>query len=340
MSLIERAVDELGPDRPRSVPARERAYVAPENAVQRDKSGSLSDPSGPRRPGTALRAVPPAGPIPLDASGPDAAALDVEARGAGLQDAADPRAPSSSRTLRIPLKSLKARGFVAPDGQASAISQEFRVIKRPLLANAFGRGTDPLPKGRMVMVTSAFPGEGKSFCAINLALSIAAERDTRVLLVDADVARPSVPRELGIQPSAGLMDWLIDGAPELERLVRPTNVERLSLLQAGRRHDHATELLASDSMACLLDLLATRYPDRIIIFDSPPLLITTESRVLASYMGQVVLVVEAGNTPREAVKEALAAIGNPGMVGLVLNKSRDARAGGHYGYEGYGYGAG
>ena len=90
----------------------------------------------------------------------------------------------------------------------------------------------------------------------------------------------------------------------------------------------------------VLDLLATRYPDRIIIFDSPPLLITTESRVLASYMGQVVLVVEAGSTPRDAVKEALAAIGDPGMVGLVLNKSRDARAGGHYGYEGYGYGAG
>jgi len=340
MSLIERAVDEFGPDRPRSGPVRDRAYVAPEGAPQRSRDGSVTDPSRPRKPGTALRAVPPARQPPPHAEDVAATALDVEARGTELPQAADPQAPSSSRTIRIPLKTLKARGFVAPDGLASAISQEFRVIKRPLLANAFGRGTDPLPKGRMVMVTSAFPGEGKSFCAINLALSIAAERDTRVLLVDADVARPSVPRELGIQPSAGLMDWLIDGTPELERLVRPTNVERLSLLQAGRRHDHATELLASDSMGCLLDLLATRYPDRIIIFDSPPLLITTESRVLASYMGQVVLVVEAGNTPREAVKEALATIGNPGMVGLVLNKSRDKRAGGHYGYEGYGYGAG
>jgi protein-tyrosine kinase len=340
MSLIERAVDKFGPDRPRPVPVRDRAYIAPGSSAQRDKDASFSDPPRPRRPGAALRAVQPAGPVPQDANGADADALDIEARGAESQAAADPRAPTSSRTIRIPLQTLKARGFVAPDGLASAISQEFRVIKRPLLANAFGRGTEPLPKGRMVMVTSAFPGEGKSFCAINLALSIAAERDTRVLLVDADVARPSVPRELGIRPSAGLMDWLIDGAPELERLVRPTNVERLSLLQAGRRHDHATELLASDSMGCMLDLLATRYPDRIIIFDSPPLLITTESRVLASYMGQVVLVVEAGSTPRDAVKEALAAIGDPGMVGLVLNKSRDARAGGHYGYEGYGYGAG
>lgn len=338
MSLIERAVDEFGPDRPRPVPIRDRAYLPPDDATRRSRDPAVADPSRPRRPGGSLRAVQPANPTPLD-SPDEAAAREVEARDAGRTSSADPRSSSSSRTLRIPLKTLKARGFVSPDGQASAISQEFRVIKRPLLANAFGRGTDPLPKGRMVMVTSAFPGEGKSFCAINLALSIAAERDTRVLLVDADVARPSVPRELGIQPSAGLMDWLIDGSPDLERLVRPTNVDRLSVLQAGRRHEHATELLASDSMACLLDLLATRYPDRIIIFDSPPLLITTESRVLATYMGQVVLVVEAGNTPRDAVRDALAAIGDPGMVGLVLNKSRDPRAGGHYGYEGYGYGA-
>jgi receptor protein-tyrosine kinase len=339
MSLIERAVDKFGADRPRPAPMRDRTYIAPEGPPQRSKDSTAGDPSRPRKSGASLSAVHAAGPVPRPAQ-EEADALDIEARGTDPGQSGGARTSSASRTIQIPIKRLIARGFVAPDGVASAISQEFRVIKRPLLANAFGRGTDPLPRGRMVMVSSAFPGEGKSFCAINLALSIAAERDTRVLLVDADVARPSLPRELGIRSSAGLMDWLIDGTPELERLVRPTNVERLSLLQAGRRHDHATELLASDSMACLLDLLATRYPDRIIIFDSPPLLITTESRVLASYMGQIVLVVEAGNTPREAVKEALASVGDPGMVGLVLNKSRDARAGGHYGYEGYGYGAG
>jgi receptor protein-tyrosine kinase len=221
------------------------------------------------------------------------------------------------------------------------VGQEFRVIKRPLLTNAFGRGSAfPVANGRRVMVTSAFPGEGKSFCAINLAMSIASERDHQVLLVDADVARPSVPRELGIETGAGLMDWLIDDTLDLASLVVQTSIDKLSLLPAGRRHDHATELIASQAMSRLLEELSTRFPDRIIIFDSPPLLVTTESRVLASYMGQIVMVVEAGRTPREAVKEAIATLDGAEVVGLLLNKSREARAGNQYGYQGYGYGAG
>ena len=187
------------------------------------------------------------------------------------------------------------------------------------------------------MVTSAFPGEGKSFCAINLAMSIAAERDHGVILVDADVARPSIPRVLGIDARAGLMDWLIDGAPDLSRLVLPTNIETLSLLPAGRRHEHATELLASEAMGRLLEQLSQRYPECIIIFDSPPLLVTTESRVLASYMGQIVMVVEAGKTPREAVREALATIAANEIIGLVLNKAEKMETTGYY--QGYGYGS-
>jgi protein-tyrosine kinase len=239
--------------------------------------------------------------------------------------------------IRIHLESLRARGMVTPDGRQTRISEEFRVIKRPLLANAFGRGTQPIRHGKRVMVTSAFPGEGKSFCAINLAMSIAAERDHKVLLVDADVARPSVPRELGITTDIGLMDWLIDGKPDLQSLVLPTNVDRLSLLPAGRRHAQATELLASGAMTRMLDQLSARYPDRIIIFDSPPLLITTEARVLASYMGQIALVVEAGKTPRESVTEALSTISACEVVGIVLNKARQVENGGYHKY-GYGYG--
>ena len=187
------------------------------------------------------------------------------------------------------------------------------------------------------MVTSAYSGEGKSFCAINLAMSIAAERDTYVLLVDADVAKPSIPSELQIQTSAGLMDCLVDPHLDVGEVVLPTNVDRLSVLPAGRRHEQATELLASAAMGTLVDHLSSRYDDRIIIFDSPPMLMTTEARVLASYMGQIVMVVEAGRTPRDAVSDALAALGSPQMVGMVLNKSREAR---HGGYEGYGYGYG
>jgi len=276
-------------------------------------------------------------PVPLrTASGPAPAVSPLRPPATSLPVAAS---PAPRPPVDIPLASLRARGFVSPDGVSSSIGQEFRVIKRPLLANAFGKGAQAVDNGRRVMVTSAFPGEGKSFCAINLAMSIAAERDHQVLLVDADVARPSIPRELGIETGPGLMDWLVDGAPAIDDIVVSTTVEKLSLLPAGRRHEHATELLASDAMSRLLEQLSLRFPDRIIIFDSPPLLITTEARVLASYMGQIVMVVEAGSTPRDAVKDALGTIGSPEVVGLILNKSREVRAGSYAGYQGYGYGA-
>jgi len=244
---------------------------------------------------------------------------------------------TARKQSRIHIEALRARGFVTPDGAPTEIGQQFRMIKRPLLVNAFGTGSmQAVKNGRRVMITSAFAGEGKSFCAINLAMSIAAERDTHVLLVDADVARPSLPRELGFESSRGLMDWLTDTTLDIGELVQPTNVDKLSILTAGRHHEQATEFLASESMGQLLDHLSNRYDDRIIIFDTPPLLITTEARVLAAYMGQIVMVVEAGNTSREAVKDALASIGTPEVVGMVLNKSRESRA---VGYQGYGYAA-
>lgn len=246
-------------------------------------------------------------------------------------------AASAPPSVKLHLEALRTRGMVVPDGPRTPTAQQFRVIKRPLLANAFGSAGKPtVPNGRLVAITSAFPGEGKSFCAVNLAMSIAAERDHGVLLVDADVAQPSIPRLLGIDAGAGLMDWLLDGGPELSQLVLNTNVDTLSVLPAGRRHDQATELLASDSMRRLLDQLTQRYPDRIIIFDAPPLLVTTEARVLASHMGQVVMVVEAGKTSRERVSQALSTIESCEVVGLVLNKAPGVETSGYY--HGYGYG--
>ena len=159
--------------------------------------------------------------------------------------------------------------------------------------------------------------------------------------MDADVARPSIPREMGFKAGAGLMDLVLDpGKYKVSDLVLQTDVEKLALLPSGRRHEHATELLASQSMSDLLDLMSEQFPDRLIIFDSPPLLVTTESRVLATYMGQIVLVVEAGKTPKAAVTEAISTIdGAAEVVGLVLNKSSGSNTGG-YGYYGYGYGYG
>ena len=238
--------------------------------------------------------------------------------------------------LRLHLEGMRLKGMLTPESKQSITGEEFRVIKRPLLANAFGKGTAPVKNGKRIMVTSAFPGEGKSFCAINLAMSIAAERDHKVLLIDADVARPSIPRELGISAEVGLMDWLLDPKLDIADLVLSTNVDKLSILPAGRRHQQATELIASASMSRLLEQISSRFPDRICIFDSPPLLVTTEARTLASYMGQIVMVVEAGRTPRDVITEALATVGACEVVGLVLNKAKKIETSGYYGY---GYGA-
>lgn len=313
MSLIERAVDRLAAQTPATTPSPADADPA-ETTI-----GRLADRLA------AQDTAPPAAAARPAAPKPTAASLHTS--------------QASGEPVRLQLELLRARGFVTPDGDQSQLAQEFRVIKRPLLDNALGRGAAPVTNGRRIMVTSAFPGEGKSFNAINLALSIAAERDMQVMLVDADVAKPSVPRELGFQADRGLMDWLqADGNFDLASLVLPTNVDKLSVLPAGRRNNQSTELLASAAMNRLLDELSRRFPDHVLVFDSPPLLVTTEARVLASYMGQIVMVVEASSTAQEAVKEALATIESCEVVGMVLNKAHRAGSKAYYGGYGYGYG--
>jgi exopolysaccharide/PEP-CTERM locus tyrosine autokinase len=244
-----------------------------------------------------------------------------------------------SRRVALDLETLNRAGLITPAGQRSRVADEYRVIKRPLLANATGKGVSRVANGNLIMVTSALPGEGKSFTAVNLAMSIAMELDHTVLLVDADVARPSVPRMLGLEPTKGLLDVLVDESVKLRDVLMRTDVEKLTLLQAGTQHPRATELLASDAMYALLDEMAQRYSDRIIIFDSPPLLVTTESRVLATHMGQVVVVVEAKRTQQSAVKQAIATIEACPVKMMVLNKSKLGPTGDGYGY-GYGYGYG
>ena len=163
------------------------------------------------------------------------------------------------------------------------------------------------------------------------------ELDNTVMLVDADVARPSILRMLGLRPAPGLLD-LLEGKVEMQSVLLKTNIDKLTILPSGTPHPKATELLASDAMRALLDDMAQRYPDRIIIFDSPPLLLTTEARVLASQMGQVLLIVQAEKTLQSDVQHALSTIQNCSNINLLLNKVRGA-AEGNYGY-GYGYGYG
>lgn len=232
----------------------------------------------------------------------------------------------------INLAKLRQMGVITPEVEKTQIAEEFRLIKRPLIKNAFTQGPGAIKNGNLIMITSALAGEGKSFCAMNLAMSIATEMDHTVLLVDADVARPSLPRYLGLNAERGLLDVLLDNKLELADVMIKTNVEKLSILLAGRKNRHATELLASQSMSDLLNEIAERYSDRIVIFDSPPLLLTSEAHVLASQMGQIVLVVAAEKTPQQAVKEALRQIESCDVVNLIYNKASSFPGGEYYGY--------
>ena len=190
------------------------------------------------------------------------------------------------------------------------------------------------------MVTSAVAGEGKSFTAINLAMSIAAELDHTVMLVDADFARPSLPGMLGVEDGPGLLD-VLEGTAQMSDVLLRTNIDKLTFLRSGTPHPKATELLASESMRRLLDEISRRYTDRIVVFDSPPLLLTTEARALAMYMGQIVFVVRAGKTLQSAVEHALATIEACPTKMLLLNQVRPEKHSiyGEYGL-GYGYGYG
>lgn len=236
-----------------------------------------------------------------------------------------------SREVTLDLARLEREGYLVPAQARSQLAEQMRIIKRPLLANARGESAQQLSRPNLIQVVSAMPGEGKTFFAINLAMSIAMEVDLSVLLVDADVLRPSVLARCGIEPARGLMDVLQSPSIELHDVMLRTNVAKLSVLPAGTANAQSTELLASGAMESLLDELAAKFSDRIVVFDAPPLIPTTESRVLASRVGQVVMVVEAGKTTHAQVSQAYAAVEQCPVVLSVLNRAR-GKSGEAYGY--------
>ena len=242
----------------------------------------------------------------------------------------------TQRSVVLDMERIRSLGLLVPDARRSRIKEEYRHIKRPLLMNAAGKGATIVEHPNLIMVTSSRPGEGKTFTACNLALSIAAERDRTVLLLDADVVKPSIAKMLGFEADQGLVDLLIDEQLELADVLVDTNVPSLTILPAGSTHHLSTELLASDNMRKLAAELSGRYADRVIVLDSPPLLMTTEASVLASLAGQIVMVVEAGRTYQSQVQEALALLDPNQIVGFVLNKKRGILGVDYYGY-GYDY---
>ena len=247
-------------------------------------------------------------------------------------------ASTFAELVNLPFDEMQTMGMLTPAIPRSAIAEEYRTIKRPLLTNIAGQSAAPIENANLIMVTSALQGDGKTFSSINLALSIAMEQDKTVLFVDADTAKAEAGRLLGVPAgSPGLIDVLENKGVSLSDVILRTNVEKLRILPAGNIHAHANELLASDAMRQLMLELSERYSDRVVVFDSPPLLLTTEAGVLANFMGQIVFVVAAEATPQNAVTEALEHIGQDKMVGMVLNRAR--RHGKLFGY-GYGYGYG
>ncbi len=229
----------------------------------------------------------------------------------------------TANQVELDLERMQALGLVTAAGGRTTLVEDFRIIKRPLLKRAFAPRAPGENPGNLIMVTSSLPGEGKTFCSINLAMSIAMELDHTVLLIDADVARPSVLRTLGLPAHRGLMDILLDDKLDMADVMLRTNVNTLSILPAGSNNPRATELLASQAMSTFVNEIANRYPDRIVIFDSPPLLLTSEAHVLASHMGQIALVVEAEGTTQHAVKESLRQLEGCSNVNLIYNKTRE-----------------
>lgn len=225
---------------------------------------------------------------------------------------------------------LAEGGYLLPDGPVTAMSEEFRLIKRGLLPQL----ADNL-RGNRILICSAHSGEGKSFCAINLALSLAAEKDREILLVDADFGKPGIPEALGLTSGPGLMDALANSALGIEDCVIRTDIPSLAVLPAGQRSNNDTEYLASARTDMLLRRLTEGRPDRIIVFDSPPLLAASAAGVLASHAAIALLVVRADRTSESALSDAAGMLKSAGQVQLLLNgvtfSATGRRFGSYYG---------
>ncbi|QQS55330.1 MAG: tyrosine-protein kinase family protein [Candidatus Competibacteraceae bacterium] len=284
-----------------------------------------------------LPATPPDLPAKVDIIERATVGLMVAPPGGGVAGKPTVTVKRTERSVVLDFQQIQTMGLLVPETHRSRTKEEYRYIKRPLLMNVDGKGAAAVEHANLIVVTSARPGEGKTFTACNLALSIATERNRTVLLVDADVIKPSVAKTLGFEADLGLVDFLIDDQLDLADVLVDTNVPSLTVLPAGGQHHLSTELLAGENMRRLAIEMSQRYPDRVVIFDSPPLLATTEASVLARLMGQVVMVVEAGRTQQSQVKEALALLDPNQIVGFVLNKTRGFSGPDYYGGS---YGAG
>jgi Mrp family chromosome partitioning ATPase len=257
-------------------------------------------------------------------------------------DEAGDDAPASAHlpdgTAIVNRKRLEQAGFIVPDAPVTGLAEEFRLIKRRLLDNLDHMAALPAEKRRSVLVCSGHPREGKSFCAVNLALSLAGERDIEVLLVDGDFSKPDVPAMLGIDTGPGLVDALADQGADPESFIIRTDVPGLSVLPAGRKQNNVPELLASGRTREVLARLVAADSRRIILFDSPPALMASPATVLAGLVGQAIVVVRADHTTEADLRETIGLLSSCDQVSLMLNGAAFGVSTRKYGgYEGYGH---
>lgn len=230
---------------------------------------------------------------------------------------------------------LKKKGFLTPGSMQSRTAEEYRIVKRLLLMSALGKGAPLVERGNAVVVTSALEGEGKTFTSMNLAISIAQEQDSTVLLIDSDLSRRSLSHLFNATEAKGLTDLLADPEMDLSEVIGKTNVEKLRFIPAGTTKHNTTELLSSEQMDRVVIELVNRYEDRIILFDSTPLLATSQAVVMTQLVGQVLMIVNEGFTTQSTLREAIALIDDDKLVGMVLNRCKGAKGsstyGGYYG---------
>lgn len=250
---------------------------------------------------------------------------------APLQPSAPQPGPSmdtgaaQGRFVNVDRGALMRAGIIMPGAHRSRTAEEFRLVKHHVLRNALREPNVELGErnGRLIMITSARPREGKTFTAAHLALSIASERDLKVLLIDADVHRHSVMTVFGLTSEVGWVDLLENDSLTFSDVLIRTNIPNLAIMPPGPSRPEVPELLSSKKMAALVAEMAQRYPDRFILFDAPPCLASSDPAILAAHMGQVVFVVEAHRTQREEVESALRLISSCSNISLVLNKTEN-----------------
>jgi Mrp family chromosome partitioning ATPase len=234
---------------------------------------------------------------------------------------------------------LRNQGMILPEGSVTALLEEFRIVKRHVLLQAAElRRSNPGGASQRVLICSPLPGEGKTYCAVNLALSIAAEKESEVLLVDADFGKPSVLSTLGLPGGPGLMDALADPQADVADFVLGTDIPGLWVLPAGNATTSDSEYLSSSRTAAVLDRLTEGAPHRMVIFDSPPVLAASPAAELAKYVGQAIVVARADRTGQGALEDAISLLSACPNIELLLNAASFSpsgrRFGSYYGYKG------